>query len=124
MANGTMSSGKKWMYSDGEILICGENAAGNMEWLVPYMGTLSEEDQDELVDLGIMMNHAREHGEAWVDEAIIGPATEAEWEGLDHAGFLRAVANSNAPAFPDEGEWTEAALDAAWNRLQHHLESA
>ena len=56
MMKGKLPSGMKWQEMDGDIFVWGTNAAGEREWLVPVIGTLSEEDADELAALGGAMN--------------------------------------------------------------------
>ena len=124
MTNGTLTSGMEWQYDEesGAILVHGKNAAGEVEWLEPSWGSLSEAEQDELSAIGTEVNAAKDAGERWVDVAIVEEATEDEWAGMDYPAFKQATSNANSPSFPDCGEYWEVALHAAWNALQKALE--
>lgn len=133
---GVLSSGKKWLYDGDEVYIYGLNAAGEREWLVPYWGSLTETEQNELSAIGAEMNVLREkaeaYGEAYIS-AIIAEGEVFQWDGLCRNDFVKALSNANAPAFivsdgdgkpiPDgDGTLFGIAAETAFMALQEALE--
>ena len=110
MFKGTLNSGREWLVDawNGEILVRGENAAGEMEWLSPYWPTLTEAEQDELAAIGTELNDlhlpekakawGKELGVAWLDH-VLEDDTLDEWRDMDYEEFHQALVNANAPSF-------------------------
>lgn len=107
--NGTLKSGMEWKVSmyTGEILIHGQNAAGEMEWLVPCCAFMPEEETDELMYIGSDVNdlHLEEkaekygqyYGTCWMDDLLVENGNE-NLRGLDGEAFDQMLANANDPA--------------------------
>ena len=130
--SGKLANGTKWDIDTytGEVEIYGRNAAGEMEWLVPCMESLSEAEQDELASIGSDLNHlaleekAKKFGEyygsIWMDNYFF----ENELEEMNWDEFSQMLVNANDPAFYGDDDIASAVEEIFGDITEEDMEAA